>query len=133
MQPQGCNSSRPKVAPSPKTPHDTFRQHDLCEQSASRRADRRAIALRASTAQSLRDCFAQDDTREELSVNISLPTHPPLSPSSDKKLLRDSAHGGEIVGVEPSISLSCFARKVLEERGGSGERGDFCKSLLLPP
>ena len=79
-----ASSYRPaKRFSSPKTPDVSFRQHGLCEQSASRRSDRQAIALRASTAQSLRDFSAQDDTRGEL-----VGKNPPQSRRGD---LRSSA------------------------------------------
>ena len=39
MQPQGCNSSRPKVAPAPKTPHDTIRQRTAVRQKTRSRSE----------------------------------------------------------------------------------------------
>ena len=99
-QPQSCNSSRPKVAPSPKTPHDTFRQRGLCEQSASRRSDRQATALRASTAQSLRDFSAQDDTRGEMSVKIY---HDPVGATCGRQLVGFAPLEGGRSQIAPTI------------------------------
>ena len=87
--------------PAPKTPNDTFRQHDLCEQSTSRRSDRRAIALRASTAQSLRDCFAQDDTRGEMSVKIY---HEPVGATCGRPLVGSAPFEGGRSQIAPTKS-----------------------------
>ena len=97
-----ASSYRPaKRFPSPKTPDVSFRQHDLCEQSTSRRSDRRAIALRASTAQSLRDCFAQDDTRGEMSVKIY---HDPVGATCGRPLVGSAPFEGGRSQIAPTKS-----------------------------